>query len=84
MYVFPSWRGKPLVPTRAAASELVDENVSIAEVIDVLDEGYDCSASRRAQNIIERCKRYHKKKVLKVVVADEGDKVKIIHVGIFG
>ncbi|MFQ6056574.1 MAG: hypothetical protein ACE5J3_11395 [Methanosarcinales archaeon] len=57
--MYPKWKEKPIQPSRSAQHD----------VIDVLNNGYDCSRSKRAKGTIERCLR-RKNKIIKVVVVE--------------
>ena len=60
--------------------------MDLYDVMAILDEGFDCSGSKREPGVIERCVQ-RKKKILKVVVVEDvwrwsGEKVwTITHVG---
>lgn len=57
-----------IAPTLAATRELLKHNKDLTDVLEVLENGYDCSASKRAGNIIEKCLRKDGKE-LKTVIA---------------
>lgn len=86
--VYPKFKGKPVIPSRAGANELVQEGMSLAEVVEILENGFDCPRSKRAKGVIEKCVRKGKK-TLKVVVAESynyslgTDCWLLIHVGRF-
>ena len=42
-------------PSLSATRELMKYNKDLMDVLEVLKNGYDCSASKRAKNVIERC-----------------------------
>ncbi len=65
--IYPQWQGLPLVPTRAAMGELARYGFSLADVKDVLEEGYACSGSKRKKGTFEKCLR-SKSRVVKAVV----------------
>lgn len=65
--VYPQWQGLPLVPTRAALGELARYGFSLADVKEVLEEGYDCSSSGRKKGTFEKCVQ-RKSLVIKAVV----------------
>ena len=67
--MFPEWEGKELKPSGSAFGELLKHNMDLYDVLDILENGYDCQRSRRKKGTIERCKRTGKK-ILKVVVVD--------------
>ncbi len=66
--MFPSYAGKKLIITDAAMRELFQYGYDQYDVIDILEEGYDCSRSKREEHIIERCID-RKRKTLKVVIS---------------
>lgn len=76
------WKGKIIFPTRSAQDEMFKENIDLYKAIKILENGFDCSRSKRANNVYERCITGGKK-VTKVVAADTGDNIIIIHVGSF-
>ena len=80
--MFFEWKGKPLIPTRRALDEMERINIDMYKTVEMLDNGFDCSRSRRKLNLFERCIR-RRGKVIKVVVADIGNYFKIIHAGEF-
>lgn len=84
MYEYPLFEGNPLIPTKDAQREMDENGLNLWQVKEVLEQGYDCSRSKRAKNIIERC-RYRKNKEIRVVAAlvewKEGIFWRIIHVG---
>lgn len=68
MYEYPLFEGNPLIPTKDAQREIDEIGLSLWQVKEVLEQGYDCSRSKRAKNIIERC-LYRKNKEIRVVAA---------------
>ncbi|MBI4171023.1 MAG: hypothetical protein HY514_04960 [Candidatus Aenigmarchaeota archaeon] len=84
MYEYPLFEGRPLVPTKDCQREMDEIMLNLWQVKDVLEQGYDCSRSRRAQSTVERC-LYRKGKEIRVVAAlvewREGSFWRIIHVG---
>ena len=88
MYEYPLFQEKPLIPTKDAQREMGEIGIDLWQAKEVLEQGYDCSASKRAANIIERC-FYKKNKEIRVVVVLVEWKVegqiesfwRIIHVG---
>jgi hypothetical protein len=80
--MFPQWKGKIILPTKTAQNEMLKEDVDLYKVQNVLEEGFDCSTSKRAENILERCLET-KRRILKVVAVDVGEHYLIIHVGSF-
>ena len=62
------YKGLRIEPTLAATRELLKYNKDLTDVLEILKEGYDCSASKRKPNILEKCVRMGKKE-FKAVVA---------------
>ncbi len=62
-----TYEGYRLDSTQKASRELVHHGYSMYEVKRILEEGYDCSASRRKANIRERCIRRAGKEIKAVV-----------------
>ena len=85
--IYPAWKKSALIPTLSANRELLKLNMDLYDVLEILEEGTDCSKLKRRSGIIERCIK-KKNKILKVVVVEDewrwsGDKVwAIIHVGV--
>lgn len=67
-WLYPLWQSLPLIPSHSAMNELWRYYLTLEDVKHVLEEGYDCSESRRKRGIIERCLRKDGK-IIKVVVA---------------
>ena len=61
--------GMRIEPTLSASRELMDEGKDLYDVLKILEEGYDCSASKRGKNIIEKCWKKGNKEY-KVVLAE--------------
>lgn len=85
-YIYPVWKGVPVKPSKSADEEMARLRIYLDEVCRVLDEGYDCSRSRRRNGTIERCMRM-KGRIIRVVVAKshstwDGEPVWVItHIG---
>ena len=80
--IFFEWKAKQLMPTRRALDEMFYTGIDMYNVIDILENGFDCARSRRRGWISEKCVQKGKK-IVKVVVVDAGDYYKLIHVGKF-
>jgi len=78
----PTWKGKPLLPTRAAQDEMFDNDITLLDIENILESGFDCARSKREKNKLEKCIQKGRK-IIKVVIADTGDNLIIIHVGSF-
>ena len=63
-----SYQGLRIESTLSASRELAEEGKDLHDVLKILEEGYDCSASKRGQNIVERCVKKGDKQY-KVVLA---------------
>ncbi len=50
-----AYNGMRIEPTLSASRELMEEGKDLYDVLNILEEGYDCGASKRKKNIIERC-----------------------------
>ena len=85
--IYPLYEGLPLVPSRFVADELYDCNLILRDILDILEQGYDCAKSKRKKGIIERCLD-RKRKTTKVVIARaynyslDSEAWVIIHVGV--
>ena len=51
------YKGLRIEPTLAATRELLKYNKDLSDVLEVLNAGYDCGASKRKPNIVEKCVR---------------------------
>ena len=80
--MIPIWQGKLLMPSKAALDEMYDLNVNLNDVMDILEEGFDCPRSKRKKNKLERCAK-RGRKIIKVVVVDTNEHLIITHVGKF-
>lgn len=63
-----TYRGLRIEPTLSASRELAKEGKDLYDALKILEEGFDCSASKRSQNIVERCLKRGSKQY-KVVLA---------------
>ena len=61
---------------------MFDNDIFLDDVVKILEEGFDCSRSKRKKNIYERCIQKGKI-IIKVVVADTGEHLVLTHVGKF-
>ena len=82
MYNLPRYQKKEIRATKNAAEELWQFKKDLWDVLDALENGYDCARSRREANILEKCIR-KEDKVFKAVVADLNDYFLLIHFGKF-
>ena len=62
------YKGLQLIITDAAMRELFKHGCDGLDILEILEEGYICSRSRRAGDIIEKCLDM-KKRTKKVVLA---------------
>ena len=62
------YRGLRIEPTLSATLELLKHDKDLTGVLEILEEGYNCGASKRKPNIIEKCVRKDNKE-FKAVVA---------------
>jgi len=85
--MYPFFQGKRLNPSRAAMDEMIKHDLDLYDILEVLENGYDCSRSKRSKGTIERCKD-KKQKTTKVVVVNvmdlssDSEVWTITHVGI--
>ena len=82
MDIFPRYQNKEIKATKAAAEELWHFKKDLSDVLEILENGYPCSSSKRKPNIIENCVKKGSK-IHKAVVADCGDYLLVIHFGVF-
>lgn len=86
--IYPKFEGLPIIPSAAADKELAKQNMLLSEIVKVLEEGYDCSRSKRKKDVLERCIKQGKK-TRKAVVAKsynytlDSECWLLIHVGVF-
>ena len=84
MYGYPLFEEKPLIPAKDAQREMDELELNLWRVKEVLEQGYDCSRSKRSHGIVEKC-LHRKNKEIRVVAAlvkfKEGEFWRIIHVG---
>ena len=50
-----AYKGMRIEPTLSASRELAKEGKDLYDVLKILEDGYDCSASKRDKSIIEKC-----------------------------
>lgn len=65
------FKGLRIEPTLSASRELVEEEKDIYDVLEILEDGYESSASKRKENIIERSLRKGNKEYKAVVAKTE-------------
>ena len=66
--MYPYYKDRQLFPTRAAMNELFKYGYDLFDVIEILENGYDCHKSPRSKDTIEKC--FDKKgKTIRVVIA---------------
>lgn len=84
-----SFNGIPIkTATHDAFIELEKFGLDFFDVKEVLENGFDCARSKRKEEIVEKCIRRGKKKILKVVVekmtsCSGKEYWRIRHVGMF-
>lgn len=64
-----TYKGMRIEPTLSASRELAEEGKDLYDVLKILEDGYDCSASKRDKSIIEKCWKKGNKEY-KVVLAE--------------
>ncbi|PIN74072.1 hypothetical protein COT48_03330 [Candidatus Woesearchaeota archaeon CG08_land_8_20_14_0_20_47_9] len=75
-----TYKGKPILPTKAVLSELSEIDVNLYEVAEILEKGFEIR--KRKKGVIERGLQ-RGNKIINVVVVDLGDYYKLIHAGEF-
>jgi hypothetical protein len=68
-YIYPRWRGFEVKPSLSADREMRRLGLYLDDVITVLEEGKDCTVSRRKTGLHERARKIHGK-MIKVVVVE--------------
>ena len=67
-YMFPTFQGHEVKPSRTADREMVDLRIYMDDVLKILEHGKDAKRSRRKRGTIEKKYRI-RGKMIKVVVA---------------
>lgn len=49
------WQGLPVIPSRRAMQEMWREGLLIQDIVEVLEDGYECARSKRKKDIVEKC-----------------------------
>jgi len=85
--IYPAWKKRSIIPTLSATRELLKLNLDLYDVLEILEDGFDCSKSKRKSGVFEQCIK-KKNKIFKVVVVEDewrwsGKKVwTLTHVGV--
>jgi len=82
MNIFPRYQKKEIKATKNAAEEMWQYKKDLFYVVQILECGYDCKASKRKKNIREICVDTGNE-IFKAVVADCADYWLLIHFGKF-
>lgn len=61
---------------------MLEVGLDMYKAIDILNNGFKCSRSRRSKNIIEKCIQKGSK-IIKIVLVNKQDFYLLIHVGVF-
>ncbi len=69
MDIYPKYQNGSIIPTRSGYHELADLLMNLYDVLDVLENGYDCAPSKRKKGKIEKCLHLDNK-VTRIVVAE--------------
>jgi hypothetical protein len=77
-YPFPKWRGKPVLFSKHASEEILNDNIQVPKILDALEEGIE-TGEKRKNGVLEVIKGF-KDEVLKVIVADNGDCWRVVTV----
>jgi len=78
----PKYQNKRINVTKNASEEMWHLKKDLWDILDILENGYDCSTSKRKANVSEKCIKKGKE-VFKAVVADCGSYFLLIHFGKF-
>ncbi len=90
--LYPEFQGLPVLPSKSVRSELQSLCLDLYNVVEILELGYDCAASKRKEGIIERCIDVKRKTIKAVVDKSFNYSLQtevwvivwvIVHVGIF-
>lgn len=82
MNTFPRYQNKEIKATKNASEEMWHFKKDLWDVLKILEEGYDCSRSKRKANILEKCIKKGND-IFKAVVVDCDDYFLLIHFGKF-
>ncbi|MCS4542380.1 MAG: hypothetical protein HY929_08760 [Euryarchaeota archaeon] len=55
-YLDIAYKGLPLRPTKSAYYELKDLGMDLYDILQILEDGYDCSSAGRKEGTIEKCR----------------------------
>ncbi|MBU2638841.1 MAG: hypothetical protein KJ955_07750 [Nanoarchaeota archaeon] len=78
--VYPKCKGKPIVPTKEAATEIMQCGLDMDDIAEILEKGFDCSTSRRKKGTFEQGLRKGSK-LIKAVAVEKECMFLLIHVG---
>lgn len=78
--VYPKYKEKPIVPTKTASYELVKVGIALEDVVEILENGFDCSSGKRKKDTLE-IGLQKGNSMLKVVIIEKKDKFLLIHIG---
>ena len=78
--VYPKYKNRLLIPSKDASNEMYAIGLTTWECLDVLKDGFECRASKRAKNVEEKCLK-RKNRIVKVVAVERERHWMIIHVG---
>ncbi|MBU2100313.1 hypothetical protein KKG83_08135 [Candidatus Micrarchaeota archaeon] len=86
--IYPKYKGLILIPSSSADKELAKYGLLLSEIIEVLEQGFDCNRSKRKKDTLEKCVRKGKKQLKAVIVKSYNFSLEeecwlLIHVGIF-
>jgi hypothetical protein len=84
--IFPDFKGLPIIPTRSAMNEMSELGMTLWDVLEVLEYGQDCYASKRRNGTLERCLDKGKRTTKVVVIRSHNwslctDVWALVHVG---
>jgi len=86
--LYPSFKGLPVLPSKAAFKELAKHAMTLEDAVEILECGLDCARSPRRVECVERCVQVGEK-TLKVVAVKsvnyslDSECWLLTHVGVF-
>jgi len=78
--IYPKYLGKSIVPSASVVEELHNLDLDLEDVKEILEKGFEYSASKRSKDKIEKS-IIRKGSILKVVAVEKSDKFLLIHLG---
>ncbi|UCF08148.1 MAG: hypothetical protein JSW28_00175 [Thermoplasmata archaeon] len=77
--MFAEWNDRAIIVTKSANNELLRDKLTMEDVVEILEKGFDCPRSKRAKDTVERClnRSYGTIKVVVVESVQEWSKEKV-------